>query len=104
MRMEKSITDFMLYIFKVDRSPTGSGVTARIAVQHHKQQIALNQTREFESVTGSKFTGSPIKVTSCGEYAAVLVEVGGLANYCGKATFTVEKNDPFGEGFELNQE
>ena len=83
----------------MDRSPCGSGVTARIAVQYHKHQIALNQTREFESIIGSKFTASPIQETKCGKFPAVLVEVGGLANYCGKATFTLEKNDLLQEGF-----
>jgi proline racemase len=53
----------------------------------------------FESIIGSKFTGSPIQETKCGEFSAVLVEVGGLANYCSKSQFMVEKNDPFQEGF-----
>ncbi|XP_028410990.1 trans-L-3-hydroxyproline dehydratase-like [Dendronephthya gigantea] len=87
---------------QIDRSPTGSGVTARIAVQYHKQQISLNQSREFVSIVGSKFTGSPIQETKCGNFPAVLVEVGGFANFCGKATFTLEKNDPFQEGFLIN--
>jgi trans-L-3-hydroxyproline dehydratase len=86
----------------VDRSPCGSGVTARIAIQYHKGQIALNQSRVFESIAGSKFTGSPVKETKIGEFSAVLVEVEGLANYCGKAQYTIEKNDPFQEGFLVN--
>lgn len=76
-------------------------MTARVAVQYHKRQIALNQTRVFESIMGSKFSGTPVKEASCGEFPAVLVEVGGLANYTGKATFTVEKNDPFINGLVL---
>uniref|UniRef100_A0A4X2LF21 trans-L-3-hydroxyproline dehydratase n=2 Tax=Vombatus ursinus TaxID=29139 RepID=A0A4X2LF21_VOMUR len=47
---------------QVDRSPTGSGVTARIALQYHKGLIQLNQTRTFKSsATGSLFTGKPVK-------------------------------------------
>ncbi|XP_028411046.1 trans-L-3-hydroxyproline dehydratase-like [Dendronephthya gigantea] len=87
---------------QVDRCPCGSGVTARIAVQYRKLQISLNQSRVFKSIVGSKFTGSPIQETKCGNFPAVLVEVGGFANYCGKATFTLEKNDPFQEGFLIN--
>ena len=86
----------------MDRSPCGSGVTARVAVQYHKQQVRLNQSREFESIIGSKFTGSPVEETKCGEFAAVLVEVEGLANYCGKATYMLENNDPFQGGFLVN--
>lgn len=49
---------------QVDRSPTGSGVTARIALQHHKGLIGLNQTRTFKSGTsGSEFTGKAVEVT-----------------------------------------
>ena len=86
----------------MDRSPCGSGSTTRIAVQYHKGQISLNQSRVFDSITGSKFTASPIQETKCGEFPAVLVEVEGLANYCGKSTFTLEENDPFQEGFLVN--
>lgn len=47
----------------MDRSPTGSGVTARIALQYHKGLIQLNQTRTFKSgATGSLFTGKPVEV------------------------------------------
>lgn len=48
---------------QVDRSPTGSGVTARIALQYHKGLIQLNRTRTFKSgATGSLFTGKPVEV------------------------------------------
>lgn len=48
---------------QVDRSPTGSGVTARIALQYHEGLIELNQTRSFKSgATGSVFTGKAIEV------------------------------------------
>uniref|UniRef100_A0A3B4AVN0 trans-L-3-hydroxyproline dehydratase n=1 Tax=Periophthalmus magnuspinnatus TaxID=409849 RepID=A0A3B4AVN0_9GOBI len=48
---------------QVDRSPTGSGVTARVALQFHKGLIALNQTRMFQSgATGSKFTGRAVEM------------------------------------------
>lgn len=49
---------------QVDRSPTGSGVTARIALQYHKGLLELNQTRAFKSsTTGSVFTGKAVKVS-----------------------------------------
>uniref|UniRef100_F7E1J8 trans-L-3-hydroxyproline dehydratase n=1 Tax=Macaca mulatta TaxID=9544 RepID=F7E1J8_MACMU len=47
---------------QVDRSPTGSGVTARIALQYHKGLLELNQTRAFKSsTTGSVFTGKAVR-------------------------------------------
>lgn len=87
---------------QVDRCPTGSGVTARIAVQYARQQIGLHQIRVFEQgLVGSKFTGQAVKETKCGDFDAVHVEVAGNAYYTGKCSFTVEKDDPFKEGFLL---
>lgn len=74
---------------QVDRSPTGSGVTARIALQYQKGLIGLNQTRSFKSgATGSVFTGKAIEETTCGDFRAVVVEVTGHAHYSGVASFT----------------
>lgn len=85
---------------QVDRSPTGSGVTARIALQYHKGLIQLNQTRTFRSsTTGSLFTGKAVKEAKLSDYNAVVVEVSGEAFYIGTATFTVEEEDPLKYGF-----
>ncbi|XP_022088997.1 trans-L-3-hydroxyproline dehydratase-like [Acanthaster planci] len=89
----------------VDRSPTGSGVTARVALQHAKGQIALQQTRSFESgLCGTVFTGKAIKMTKCGSVDAVIVEVSGRAHYTGEATYTIDEDDPVGSGFLLRYE
>ena len=86
---------------EVDRSPTGSGVTARIAVQMARGQIELGQTRKFESVTGAIFTGKAVRQTKAGRHDAVTVEVGGRAHYTGSAKFAIEANDLLGGGFLL---
>jgi proline racemase len=86
---------------EVDRSPTGSGVTARIALQHARRQIALGQERRFESITGAIFTGKVLRETKTGRFDAVIVEVGGKAHYTGSATFTLEGGDEIGRGFLL---
>lgn len=85
---------------EVDRSPTGSGVTGRIALQLHRGQIALGQTRRFESITGAIFTGSAQRETTVGDFPAVVVEVGGAAHYTGESRFTLEPGDPL-PGFLL---
>ena len=79
---------------QVDRSPTGSGVTARIAVQHARGQIPLGVEREFESLTRSTFTGRAVREVMAGDRPAVIVEVGGRAHYTGEAIFTAEDDDP----------
>src|SRR4029077_9325412 len=86
---------------EVDRSPTGSGVTARIAVQHARGLIGLGQERRFESVTGAIFTGKAVEKTRAGSFEAVTVEVGGKAHYTGRARFTLEEGDEIGKGFLL---
>ncbi len=86
---------------EVDRSPTGSGVTARIAVLHAKGLIGLGAERRFESITGAIFTGRALKETRVGRFPAVRVEVGGRAYYTGRASFTAEADDPLGSGFLL---
>jgi proline racemase len=86
---------------EVDRSPTGSGVTARIALQHARGQLALGVERRFESVTGAIFTGRAVREVHAGDRAAVTVEVGGRAYYTGRSSFTVEPDDPLGAGFLL---
>lgn len=77
----------------MDRSPTGSGVTARIALQYHKGLIQLNQTRTFKSgATGSLFTGKPVEVPEC--FFSVLEEVAsGLCSYrCRLAASTTRED------------
>jgi len=84
---------------QVDRSPTGSGVTARIALQHRRGLIQLGRERIFESVVGSHFTGRAVSETRCGDFRAVTVEVAGVAYYTGESTFRLEDGDDLGRGF-----
>jgi trans-L-3-hydroxyproline dehydratase len=84
---------------EVDRSPTGSGVTARIAAMHAKGLIAVGQERIFESIVGSRFTGSVAQTLKTGTHEAVIARVAGQAHYVGKAEFTLEEDDRLGRGF-----
>ena len=86
---------------QVDRSPTGSGVTARLAVQHRRGLVGIDQTRDFESVTGARFSGRVVAETTCGRFPAVTVEVAGEAHYCGESRFRLEPGDEIGAGFLL---
>jgi len=86
---------------EVDRSPTGSGVTARLAAMHAKGQIGIAETRVFESIVGSQFNGAVERLTICGAHAAVTARVGGRAFYSGKAEFMLEADDTLGKGFLL---
>lgn len=86
---------------EVDRSPTGSGVTARLAAMHAKGEIDLGQERTFESIAGSRFSGAAARTTTTGPHEAIIARVGGRAYYSGRAEFTVEPDDELGRGFLL---
>lgn len=86
---------------QIDRSPTGSGVTARMAIAAARKQAAPGETCQFESVTGVIFTGKIITQLRVEPYNAVTVEVGGQAYYTGSAEFTWEDGDPLAGGFLL---
>ena len=86
---------------EVDRSPTGSGVTARMALLLARGSAGLGEARRFESLTGAVFTGRAVTPIRAGEFAAVRVEVGGRAHYSGSARFTLEPDDEIGKGFLL---
>lgn len=86
---------------EVDRSPTGSGVTARLAAMYAKGAVRPGEPRIFESIAGSRFTGSVARITTAGPFDAITVRVGGRAHYSGRAEFIVEDGDELGKGFLL---
>ncbi|SLN32492.1 proline racemase family protein [Oceanibacterium hippocampi] len=87
---------------QVDRSPTGSGVTARIALAFARREIGLGEVRRFRSVTGAIFEGEAVRETRAGPHRAVVVRVAGRAHHSGTARFVVEPDDPLGDGFLLD--
>ncbi|MER9339778.1 proline racemase family protein [Mesorhizobium sp. M0601] len=86
---------------EVDRSPTGSGVTARLAAMHAKGQIEIGRARLFESIAGSRFSGAVVRTATAGPHDAIIARVGGRAYYSGRAEFIVEDDDELGRGFLL---
>jgi trans-L-3-hydroxyproline dehydratase len=86
---------------EVDRSPTGSGVTARIALAIARNPVLLSADFTFESITGSRFTGRVAEQTTAGRFAAIRAEVAGRAYYTGRSLFTLEPDDPLAGGFLL---
>ncbi len=87
---------------EVDRSPCGSGTSARLAVLAHRGQLASGARLEHTSIVGSRFTG---RVLGNGPLTAgtptVRTEVGGRAHRTGSASFTFDPTDALGTGFQL---
>jgi trans-L-3-hydroxyproline dehydratase len=86
---------------EVDRSPTGTGVSGRMAIHHARGEIKPGQAMIIESITGSRFTGRVVGTTTFGPYAAVIPEVEGTAYITGCHEFLIDPTDPLKEGFML---
>ena len=86
---------------EVDRSPTGTGVSGRLAIHFARQEIELNQSIVVESIIGTRFTGRVIKETQFGSYNAIIPEIEGSAHITGKNEFFFDPKDPLCYGFFL---
>lgn len=86
---------------EVDRSPTGTGVSARMAIHYERRDIGINQPMTIESIIGSRFTGRVVNTTTFGPYSAVIPEVEGTAFITGKNEFYLDPDDPYKHGFIL---
>ncbi|MCK0068167.1 proline racemase family protein [Kordiimonas laminariae] len=86
---------------QLDRSPTGSGVTARLALAHAKGQMDPGASYKFCGISGIPFKGRIVRETTLGDQTAVITEIGGSAHYSGTATFTVEEHDPLPNGLPI---
>ncbi|MGY8781100.1 MAG: proline racemase family protein [Fidelibacterota bacterium] len=86
---------------QVDRSPTGTGVSARAAIHFAKGQIGVGESITIESIIGSTFSVKVDRLTSFGQYEAVIPEVSGNAFITGKNTFWINPDDPLKDGFVL---
>ncbi len=86
---------------EVDRSPTGSGVTARLAAAAARGTARAGVVHRFRSLTGAMFTGEVRAPARCGPHDAVIVRVGGRAHYAGTSRFILEPDDEIGRGFLL---
>lgn len=86
---------------EVDRCPTGSGVSGRMAIHKMRNEIDFNETMTIESITGSVFNGSIVSEENYGPFKAVIPQVEGTAHITGKHTFCIDPNDPMKKGFIL---
>jgi trans-L-3-hydroxyproline dehydratase len=86
---------------EVDRSPTGTGVSGRLALHYARGEIGLNQPIVVESIIGSRFTGRVVQATTFGPYPAIIPEVEGTAHITGRHEFLIDPDDALRDGFML---
>lgn len=84
---------------EVDRSATGSGVSARAGLHFSKGQLNLHQPITIESILGSTMTVAAIEQVDFHGFEAVLPKVSGAASFVGKNEFWFDASDPYKEGF-----
>ena len=87
---------------EVDRSPTGSGVSGRMAIHHKRGEIGVGtDTMTIESILGTKFIGSIVDIVDYGPYEAVIPQVEGTAFIVGQNEWVIDPEDPLKHGFIL---
>jgi proline racemase/trans-L-3-hydroxyproline dehydratase len=82
---------------EVDRSPCGSGTSARLALLHDGGRLATGEPLRHLGIVGSEFTGRVVEETPAG----VVTEIEGSAHLTGRHEFFLEPDDELGEGFLL---
>jgi trans-L-3-hydroxyproline dehydratase len=89
---------------EVDRSPTGTGVSARLALHHAKGEIEDGQQIVIESILGaaSTFAGRVEGRAKVGPFEAIVPEVSGTAFITGRHEFLIDPRDELGRGFFIS--
>ncbi|MCB9124408.1 MAG: proline racemase family protein [Caldilineaceae bacterium] len=86
---------------EIDRSPTGTGVSARAALHFARGEIGLGEPFVVESILGTCFTGEVVETTTFGPHAAVIPQVTGTAHICGINELLIDPADELRHGFML---
>jgi proline racemase len=87
---------------EIDRSPCGSGTSARLAVLHARGELAIGQPFHHRSIVDSTFEAAVVaEGPPVDRFATVVTEVEGSAYRTGESIFSLDPRDPLGTGFLL---
>lgn len=101
---ERPLTQRNVTVFadgEVDRSPCGSGTSARLALLDASARLPRGEELRHLSIVGSSFSGRVVGDAEVAGKPAVVTEVEGSAYRTGEAVFVLDPEDPLGEGFLL---
>ena len=85
----------------VDRSPCGTGTSAKLALLRARGELPLGKPYVHESILGTLGTGGAAEDTAQGGYPAIVPEITGRAYVTGLAQYLLDPEDPLGGGFLL---
>jgi 4-hydroxyproline epimerase len=85
----------------IDRSPCGTGTSARMAQWYAKGKLKLGEDFIHESIIGSKFIGRIEEETELGGIPAIIPSIEGWARVTGYNTLFLDNEDPYVEGFQV---
>ncbi len=86
----------------IDRSPCGTGTSARMAQWHARGKLNKGDSFVHESIIGSTFTGVVEEITQCGSYPAIIPSIEGWAKITGYNHIIIDdQDDPFAHGFQV---
>ena len=86
---------------ELDRSPTGTGVSARAALHYARKEIGPNESFTVESILGTCFKARIGETLPDGPFEAVIPEISGSAHIVGRNELLIDPEDPLGFGFFL---
>lgn len=86
---------------QVDRSPCGTGTSAKLATLHARGELKEGEKFVYESILGTLFEGEIVGTTKVGEFDAVLPKITGSAYMTGFNNFLIDEDDPVKYGFIL---
>ena len=85
----------------IDRSPCGTGTSARMAQWHAKGKLKMGEAFVHESIIGSQFIGKIEEETTIGDKKAIVPSIEGWARIYGYNTIIIDDEDPYPEGFQV---
>jgi trans-L-3-hydroxyproline dehydratase len=86
---------------ELDRSATGSGVSARAAIHYDRGELELDKWITIESILGTTMRVRVVEVTEYGPYRAIVPEISGTAHFTGCSEFWFDPADPLKHGFMI---
>ena len=85
----------------IDRSPCGTGTSARMAQWYAKGRLQKGEAFIHESIIGSQFTGRIVEETTIGGKPAIVPSIEGWARITGYNTILIDDDDPYALGFQV---